>query len=139
MERPTWIAQAYGYLVCLIAVVTLLITLHGLIDAGFRMASPLEAEFGYDPMLASFEGFRATRAERPIRVPPDTMAPPPTEAELRREYESLRAARLAQTRFQARRSVTTNGLLLVTALVLFGVHWRWLRRGERMATGERPA
>lgn len=129
MERSTWIAQAYGYLVCLIAVITVLITLHGLVDAGFRMASPVEAEFGYDPMLTSFEGFRATRNEqRPVRPDAASQAPPPSEAELRREYESMRAARLAQSRFQARRSVTTNGLLLVTALVLFGVHWRWLRR-----------
>lgn len=129
MERRTWIAQAYGYLVCLIAVVTLLITLNGLIDAGFRLASPLEADFGYDPAIASFEGFRATR-ERPVRAPGEALAPVPTDAELQREYESLRAARLAQSRFQARRSITTNGLLLLTALVLFAVHWRWLRREE---------
>ena len=69
MERRTWIAQAYGYLVCLIAVVTLLITLHGLIDAGFRLASPMEAEFGYDPMMSSFEGFRAARAEQRPAAP----------------------------------------------------------------------
>ncbi|MDQ2670827.1 MAG: hypothetical protein M3Y31_09365 [Gemmatimonadota bacterium] len=132
MERRTWIAQAYGYLVCLIAVVTLLITLHGLIDAGFRLASPMEAEFGYDPMMSSFEGFRAARAEQRPAAPGGQAAPAPTDAELRREYEAIRAARLAQSRFQARRSITTNGLLLVTALVLFGVHWRWLKREERM-------
>jgi hypothetical protein len=133
MERRTWIPQAYGYLVCLIAVVTMLITLNGLIDAGFRMASPLEAEYGYDPMLSSFEGFRATRAEqRPARAPGESGAPPPTDAELRAEYDALRQARLAQSRFQARRSVTTNGLLLVTAVILFAVHWRWLRREERV-------
>ena len=40
MERRTWIPQAYGYLVCLIAVITMLITLNGLIDAGFRRTSP---------------------------------------------------------------------------------------------------
>jgi hypothetical protein len=132
MERRTWIPQAYGYLVCLIAVITMLITLNGLIDAGFRMASPLEAEYGYDPMVSTFEGFRATRAEqRPSRAPGEPAAPIATEAELRQEYEALRAARLAQSRFQARRSLTTNGLLLLTALVLFGVHWRWLRREEK--------
>lgn len=132
MEHRTWIPQAYGYVVCLIAVITMLITLNGLIDAGFRMASPLEADYGYDPALSSFEGFRSTRAEqRPSRAPGEAAAPAPSEAELRREYEALRSARLAQSRFQARRSVTTNGLLLVTAVVLFGVHWRWLRREER--------
>lgn len=136
MERRSWIPQAYGYVVCLIAVVTMLITLNGVVDAGFRMASPLEAEYGYDPMVSSFEGFRATRAEqRPSRAAGEAVAPAPDEAELRREYESLRAARLAQSRFQARRSVTTNGLLLVTALVLFWVHWRWLRREEAEGTG----
>lgn len=136
MERRTWIPQAYGYLVCLIAVVTMLITLNGLIDAGFRMASPLEAEYGYDPMLSSFEGFRTMRAEqRPSRAPGDVALPAATEDELRREYEALRQARLAQSRFQARRSVTTNGLLLVTAVILFGVHWRWLRREERLGDG----
>lgn len=131
MERRSWIPQAYGYLVCLIAVVTMLITLNGLIDAGFRAASPIEAEFGYDPMLTSFEGFRASRMTVPQRVPGEAAAPAPTEEELRREYEAMRAARLAQSQFQARRSLTTNGLLLLTAIILFVVHWRWLRREDR--------
>lgn len=136
MERRTWIPQAYGYLVCLIAVITVLITLNGVIDAGFRMASPLEADYGYDPMLSSFEGFRSARIEqRPARAPGEAAAPVPTDAELRSEYEALRHARLTQSRFQARRSITTNGLLLVTALILFAVHWRWLRREERSGDG----
>lgn len=54
--------------------------------------------------------------------------PHPSDDELRKQYEALRAARIEENGFQARRSLVREFLLLVLAGGLFLGHWRWLRR-----------
>jgi hypothetical protein len=54
----------------------------------------------------------------------------PSDEELRKQYEALRAARIEENRFQARRSLVRDLLLLVLAAGLFFGHWRWLRRRD---------
>jgi hypothetical protein len=149
MDRPNRIAEIYGYLVCLVAVVTVLITTNAVVDNIFVLANPLasEREWG-GASLVSYEAFEATYEPRepapPVR---DGAAPQPAErpsgAELRRRYEVLRADRLAHARFRATRSLTTSGIVLAVALALFATHWRWLRglrREDRAAaTAGAPA
>jgi hypothetical protein len=36
--------------------------------------------------------------------------------------------RLAHVRYDTSKSLVTNALLLLVAIVLFVLHWRWLRR-----------
>ena len=40
MDQPRWIPQPYGYIVCLIAVVTILISLNGIVNNVFEFAEP---------------------------------------------------------------------------------------------------
>lgn len=133
VERPTRVAQLYGYAVCLIAIVVFLTSMTSLIDNSFTLANPLqsrEAEFGMEPSVSSFEAFRATYdREGRSRAAPGTAATRDTvpEAVLRQRYAVLRADREARTRFQAQRSLTTSALSLLLAVGLFVVHWRWLR------------
>ncbi|HVH31527.1 MAG TPA: hypothetical protein VNA31_07695 [bacterium] len=48
-------------------------------------------------------------------------------------------SKLARVHFQAVRSITTSSLILVLSVVLFVVHWRWLRRSSDAATGSSAA
>jgi len=48
MDRANRIGQAYGYTVCLVAVVTVLFTLPNLIHTLFRLSDPLQDEGGYE-------------------------------------------------------------------------------------------
>jgi hypothetical protein len=131
MERPGWVAQLYGYIICLVALVTIIFTLPRFIDNVFRLSDPLQSDAGYEPALSSFEAYKATYARSRGPVPREEGAAagaPPTDAELRKGYDALRADRLARGRFEARRSLVSQGLLLVLSLGLFVGHWRWLRR-----------
>ena len=134
MNRSNWIAPAYGYVVCLIAVVTFLINVSGFIDAAFDRAAPLQSRGGaYGPTgasLTSFEAFRATYNERErmtTRTGPAAPADTPSTTELRRQYEALRADRIAQMTYGASQRIVKHTLLIVVALALFIWHWRWLR------------
>src|SRR5215208_2348412 len=55
-----FIAQVYGYAVCLITVVVMLISIKGIIDAAFDLSDPLRAEGGYGRYgpLTSFELYK---------------------------------------------------------------------------------
>ena len=146
MSRFAWVAPMYGYVVCIIAVITFIVNVSGFIDAAFDRANPLASGRSYGPYggsLRSFESFRATyegggRPMRPVVVaPPDaaSSSTPPaatadtiSEAELRRRFEALRDDQLALTRHQSTQRLVKHGLLLLVAAVLFFTHWNWARR-----------
>ena len=138
-DRPTRIQQVYGYAVCLVAIITLLISINGLVNAAFERADPLHAgnRFGDGAALSSFEAYRATRLERGDR--PNPVAPGAagldsanttveSEAELRARYEALRADQIASAQWRAMRSLVVNAILVALAVALFAWHWSWLRR-----------
>jgi hypothetical protein len=132
MERSR-VAQLYGYTVCLVSVVTILFTVPSLIDNLFRLRDPLRAggSFGaFDPALTSFDAYKATY-ERAVgfgRREEAQARPAPTDEELRRQYDALRADRIASNTYEGRRALVSELMLLGLAVVLFVAHWRWLRR-----------
>jgi len=133
VPRFSWIAPLYGYVVCVIAVVTFLVNTSGFIDAAFERANPLVGRGAYGPYggsLTSFESFRATYDQvRPTRTQPnpspgDTL----TTEQMRARYEALRAAQIEQATYQSTLRLVKHGLLLVIASVLFATHWIWARK-----------
>lgn len=141
MERPSRVGQLYGYTVCLIAVVVFLASASSFVENLFSYADPVQAResgFGYEPSVTSYEAYRATYdRERQMRAGPGMPAAADSipEATFRARYEAIRADRIASTRFNARRGMTTSGLSLVFALALFVVHWRWVRARPGIGAG----
>jgi hypothetical protein len=133
------IAQTYGYAVCLITVVVMLVGIKQVIDAAFDLSDPIRAEGGrYGSMggpLTSFEVYKVS-ARRQIVMrqyggPAGVTQPPAdtlSDAEMRRLYDAEREAAIGNVHFRASRSLVGNLLLIVLAAVLFVVHWRWLKK-----------
>lgn len=136
MERSNKIAQAYGYAVCFIAVVTLLFSTKGIIDAAFDLSAPIRADrYGMGINVTSFESYKRDRLERagtrPVPGPDGAVAQQPrnySDAELRQMFNEDRTNHIENVRFRAMRSLVSNLLMVVIALGLFFMHWRWLRR-----------
>ena len=140
------IAQVYGYAVCLITVVVMLIAIKKVVDAAFDLSDPIRAEGGgYGRMgrtLTNFELYKMDARRQPdFRGGPMTTAPavrPPadtlSDAELRTLYDAERDQAIGNARFRAIRSLVGNLLLIALAGVLFGIHWRWLKERDTAAT-----
>ncbi|MGI8842518.1 MAG: hypothetical protein ACR2HZ_02385 [Gemmatimonadaceae bacterium] len=126
MARSPRIAQWYGYTVCLVAVVTFLLSARGVVDDLFTLSNPLRSSSRYGTSLTSFEAYEATKDMAPRGAPGDSVTPP-SEDELGRRYEALKEDQIAQSRFDATRGIVASLLMLLIAAGLFVWHWRWLR------------
>ncbi|MBA3645912.1 MAG: hypothetical protein H0W63_07005 [Gemmatimonadaceae bacterium] len=126
------IAQVYGYAVCFICVIIILVSTHSVIDAAFDYSNPAGATgYGAAGPLSSYEVWRvefdARRGARPNSPRDSSM----TEKDLRRLYESQRAEQLDSARFRALRSLVSSIVFLALATAMFLLHWRWIRRANR--------
>lgn len=136
MDQPRWIPQLYGYTVCLIAVVTLLVSLNSIVNNVFEFAEPgmsreVTGEFGGRSLEACRQRYvRMTGPARPDGTA--AMAQLPPDSTLMALCREDRMDRVAAVRHRALRSLVTSTLMLLVSLLLFGVHWRWLR-GSRNA------
>jgi hypothetical protein len=139
------ISQIYGYAVCLITVVVMLIGIKQVVDAAIDLSDPIRAEGSrMGRTLTNFEVYKMeARREAGARAqvgptPAGVVAPikvaatdtTTSDAELRRLYDAERETAIGNARFRAIRSLIGNFLLIALAGVLFGVHWRWLKRRD---------
>ncbi|HYN07356.1 MAG TPA: hypothetical protein VES67_08205 [Vicinamibacterales bacterium] len=126
------VAQFYGYSVCLVAVITLLVSTGSLAGALLEWGDPLHAgDVGGYPLrsLASFETYKMDILNPPYGGPQST--PPrytPDDDTLRRMYEAARADRIQGVNARVRRTVVTNSVLILFGIALFRIHWRWQKR-----------
>lgn len=139
------ISQMYGYAVCFITVIVMLIAIKQVVDSAIDLSDPIRAEGSrMGRTLTNFDvykvesrnqaGMRAQAGPMPPGAAPakaaaDTAA---SDAELRRLYDAERETAIGNARFRAIRSLVGNLLLIVLAGVLFGIHWRWLKRRDAM-------
>lgn len=134
IDNQSKMAQGYGYSVCLIAVVVVLISLAGLTNSMFDYADPIHSQrYGADRPITSFNAYKRAYYERqPSRTRPDgvKLAAPDSisETTLRQMYQEDRTDHIDGTRFRALKSLVGSFLLLTVSIILFTIHWKWLRR-----------
>jgi hypothetical protein len=116
--RHSVVGQIYGYLICLFAVLLFVHSMAGLVNGAFGISGPVRAFAG----PGHFRLFHAGGSYGwQARIRPGTMpaAPPPR----------VRFA-LPIERGPSIHGIVLNVLLLIVAVLLFGLHWRWLERGQ---------
>jgi hypothetical protein len=143
----TRVGQAYGYAVCFITVIVMLIAIKQVVDSAFDLSNPLRADGAYGRSgrpLTNFELYKmeARRQAPPERTPEPNatlVVPRPaggsadgamSDADLRKLYDAEREEAISSTKFRATRSLVGNLLLILLAGTLFGIHWRWLKRRD---------
>lgn len=126
MDRPRLVPQLYGYAVCLVCVITILISSNHLINGLFDTVSP---EMSREVTFA-IDSYR----QRATMAPPGPGGEATVVAELvpdsvwRARFEEDRTQRIAMVRYNGLRSVVSATLVLLIATAFFIGHWRWLRR-----------
>ncbi len=142
------IQRIYGYLVCLVAIITLLISASMLTNSIFELSRPRN----FNPLPeanVSYQDYRLRELERAATVKEKTgrLEVIPDDTMLRRMYDEDRRnqQRIAQEqqksqeafeRWNGMRAIVTSSIMLVIAVILFMLHWRWVRSLDRGAAHE---
>lgn len=124
------IQQLYGYLVCLIAIVTLLISVASFTNAILDLTRPNNVGlYGPDSEASSYAAYRLNQLERTTTVQEKTGRSDlmPTDSAMRADFETQRQTREAYDRWSNKKSIITSALMIIVAFALFMIHWRWLR------------
>jgi hypothetical protein len=108
-----------------------------IVKSAFDLSDPLRAEgYGRGGSLTSYSAYKREQLQRtsvPMRTRAgvsDTTATPPSETELRQMFEDERLDQMGNVRFRAMKTLVSSVLLIIIAIVLFLIHWRWLRRED---------
>ena len=138
MEKSRSIGQVYGYVVCVIAIVTTLISISMIIGSIFNLQDPLRSTspgfFGPTANLSSFEAYKIDiltgRTDYSSSDDKD-QSYTPSDEELRAAYEATKDDHIAKVRLDANRSITNGIILILIAAALFFGHWRWLNLAQK--------
>jgi len=131
MEKTLRVSQIYGYLVCLIAVVTFLISITQLVNSLIDLSDPIHAGWTSDkaPSLASFQNYKMDILRSSTNGDESTQAAyVPDDKTLHEMYQSAIDDKIGLERHRALRSIIFSGLLVVICIALFVTHWRWMQK-----------
>lgn len=112
--------QVYAIVVCVIAVITFIISLSNVVSSLIDKQNPMHASWNKSDTYSSFERYKL---ESMKTVTKDQVYVPSDE-ELRSMYEEAKANMLAETNHRITRSLTVSSLVMGIAIVLFLLHWR---------------
>lgn len=126
MEKQSKVPTIYGYAVCLVTVITIIISVADLVNAVIDLGDPLHAERDYQksPSLASFENYKMdilTSSDKEQTFVPD-------DTTLRAMYESAKDDKIQSVKHRTNRTIMVCSILIVICLVLFITHWMWMRK-----------
>lgn len=136
MEKSNRIAaQVYGYAVCLVAIIGLLLTITTLVNAVLDLGNPMHAGFSPagSPSLVSFENYTLD-VVRSFQQTDGKTAYLPNDAALQKMYEAARKEKVMKVEHDANKSILISSLIIGLCLILFFTHWRWLNRMARKTT-----
>lgn len=120
-------SQVYGYIICIIAVITILISLGSLITSIIDASDPLYT-WGDTNNLSSFENFKMealTTSRNDIKFNPD-------DATLRIMFEDAKNHKIKRVQHETKKSIIVSGILIILSVVLFIIHWRWMQKVDKL-------
>ena len=126
MEKKHKIMQVYAVIICVVAVITFLISVTSIVSAIMDRSDPLHA-WQYEVKLSSYENFKMDV----LKSSQKDQAYIPDETTLLKMYESAKNDRILTVEHRSTTTITVSGIVIVICLILFGTHWILLRKMNR--------
>jgi len=124
MEKKQKIIQVYAVIICVIAVITIIISLSGLVSAYIDKSDPLSVTIysnSNKASLASFENFKMDI----LKTTQKDQAYIPNDQTLHKMFEEAKIAKINTVEHRTHRDIIVNSMVMIIAILLFGTHW-WL-------------
>jgi hypothetical protein len=133
MEKPHRMAQIYGYIVCLVAVITFIICLANIIPAILDLGDPMHAGSVFSmqgsPSLASFENYKMDILKSSSKEGEQKdQAYVPDDQTIRSMFEAAKSDKIQTARHQSIRTITVSSIIILVSIALFITHWMWMKK-----------
>ncbi|NWJ50162.1 MAG: hypothetical protein HXX14_04790 [Bacteroidetes bacterium] len=135
MEKSNRFTHIYGYLVCLVTVITFLICVTSLVDAVIDKTDPLHSAFGSynSPDLTSFETYKLDLMKTIQQKDSNQKNILPDDQILRKVYEAAKQGKIDKVLFNSNKTIIVSSLIILICFVLFLTHWRLARKSIKQA------
>ncbi len=136
MEKSHKIPLLYGYLVCLITIIVMLVTLGNFVGAMINLSDPAHVSL-FSPNvssrdLSSFEAYKIDTLSSLNNSGPASVTPKtdiiPSDTDLHQAYNDAKDNKTATVRFNAHQTITVTVILFILAALLFWFHWAFVNR-----------
>ena len=123
MENKNKIPQVYGYSICVVAIITFLITTTGLINSIIDVKYSEYHSWSQNDNV-TFEKYKMNTLNS-FNKDPNYI---PTDEELQLMYEKEKVYNLQKVKIRITKDFLSNGIIFLISIILFLVHWRWMRK-----------
>jgi hypothetical protein len=124
-------AQIYGYTVCLVSIITFLISISALVNAILNLGDPMHSGYtpAWSPSLASYESYKMDLLKTSQKGDEITKASyVPDDQTLRAMYEAAKDDKIQKVKHDSNGSIIVCSLLILIGALLFITHWRWMQK-----------
>jgi hypothetical protein len=132
MEKSKKIgAQIYGYIICVVAVITFLICTTSMINAIMNLSDPIHS--GWNPVgtpsLASYEIYKMDVLKTTKNENTTTQTSfVPDDQTLRAMYDAAKADKIQSVKHESNKEIIVSVILILISVTLFVSHWRLIRK-----------
>ena len=134
MSKPNNASQIYGYIVCLVAIIVVIISIEELVGAISDSMDIAHVKDSPKVLSQSFEVWRSYEynfLRMSLKDVPASFVdkyPVPDEQALRQMYESEKQIAEQTIQHKNRTSLVQSVSLILVSLIIFIVHWIFVRR-----------
>lgn len=124
-EKSQKIQMVYGYAVCIVVVITFLISITSVVYSLIDLTDPLNAHrtYGKDaPSLASFNNYKIDIIKSIDPAHEISL----DDATLKSMFVAAKDDAIAKVKHNSYRSIIVNSLVLFICIILFLTHWLWM-------------
>ncbi len=134
MEKSNRFTHIYGYIICIVSVITFLICITNLVNAILDKTDPLHTGYGgYNtPDMSSFEAYKLDLMKSIQTKDSDQKNILPDDKTLRKVYEAVKQDKIDKVMFNSNKTMIVTGLLILICLILFYTHWRLARKSIKL-------
>ena len=126
MEKKQKITMIYGFAVCMVCVITFIISFASILEGIVNMSDPVHAgsTWNYPAQLVSFDAYKMSvfnESENKASISLDDQT-------IKAMYDSSLSDMVQSRLHHARRGVIVSGLLLILSSIFFAIHWIWMKK-----------
>ncbi|MCK5855982.1 MAG: hypothetical protein KAG64_00740 [Bacteroidales bacterium] len=123
MEKKRKVIQIYSIIVCIVAIITFIISLSILVSSIIDLGNPIYS--GYSKLdLSSFQNYKM----EVMKSVDKEQAYIPDDQTIKEMYEAARNDKINKVLHNSKSNIIVTSILILFCIILFFTHWRMIKK-----------